>query len=214
MSVKFLIEDALTLYGDQRFFSAFCLALIAVEATAYKRYGHLHSPSYIQSSAARFKTFLKDETQTHTMGRIRHAVDSPPQPNVGQPPAFTPPGNDDENLDEFQKAFEEYKQDLDRWYAKSKEAFEAYEHKFKDAGDDFRAHLGQPRLVSTTGILYQSRCEIVHEGRLAAIRIAPAADDRSLSVSGIDPIEFSSSWIKFILGIVAAATENRGLFNK
>ena len=50
--------------------------------------------------------------------------------------------------------------------------------------------------------------------RVIQNELDPADDDGSLSVSGIDPIEFSSSWIKFILGIVAAATENRGLFNK
>ena len=74
------------------------------------------------------------------------------------------------------------------------------------------SYLGKPRWVTTTGILYRARCELVHEGKLSAIRIAPIDDDRTLSVSGVDPIEFSSTWVIHVLGIVAAANENKGLF--
>lgn len=214
MSVERVIQDSLHLYQQERYHSALCLALIAVDATACKRYGeHGSSGRYIKYNSTRFKTFLNDETKTHTF-RMSIGVDLPPQPDIGKPPQFEPLELKDDNLKEVIQNFENFKQQFDSWKAEHREAYREYTDKIPNVGDDFAgrngSNLGIPRYVSTTGVLYQARCELVHEGKLSAIRILPIDDDSSLRVSGVDPIELSSSWIHYVLGIVVGATENKG----
>ena len=76
------------------------------------------------------------------------------------------------------------------------------------------SYIGKPRMVSTTGILYQVRCELVHEGTITTIYLNQNQKDSNLWVKGIDPIELSHSWIQFILGMVVSAKENHSIQTK
>jgi len=215
MSAKSLIQDALTLLDGQRFDSAFCLALISVEAAASLRYGDRKSAKFIKSSPKRFKQFLNDETKTHKV-RIKHAVDMPPPPEVGPPPEFEP----SDDWEAFGQEIERWKSEYDRWQSNHHQAYESSRQQFLDVGDAFAgefkkskkgkrkwvSYLSQPRLVTTTGILYQARCEIVHQGKLNSIRLTPS-DGQSLKVAGADPIEFSTTWVRHVLAIAANSSE-------
>ncbi|MBU0637368.1 MAG: hypothetical protein KKB50_00770 [Planctomycetes bacterium] len=219
MSAKSLVQDALALLDGQRFDSAFCLALISVEAAAFLRYGDQKSAKFIKSSSKRFKQFLNDETKTHKV-RMKHAVDMPPLPEVGPPPEFEPP----DDRESFGQEIERWKSEYDRWQNEHHQAYESFRQKFQDVGDAFKgefkkskkgklewvSYLSQPRLVTTTGILYQARCDIVHEGKLSSIRLTPV-DDQSLGVAGADPIEFSASWVRYVLAIAANSSEMQAL---
>lgn len=230
MSVSSLIEDSLALYKEKRFLSALCLAMITIEATAHKRYARKRSSKNISSAAKRFKRFLNDETKpTNLMMRIYHGVDLPPQPNLGDIPRYRSPSATDDST-ELEKSFREFTRAFDEWDAMKTRAYQEYKKKIIRAGDNFRgkyetidnpgnakrkrrwvSYLGVPRLVTTTGILYQVRCELIHEGSLATIRLAENQDNSDLWVRGADPIEFSSTWVQFILGMVANAKENQGM---
>lgn len=228
MSVNSLIRDSLTLYKDGRYISSLCLAMIAIDATAHKRYGNKESSNYISSSSLRFKRFLNDETKpTNMMMRIHHGVDLPPQPNLGERPRYKPPSNPDD-LVEMQNTFEEFKKAITEWDAKHASAYKEYDKQIISAGDNFKgkneptknpgkskgkwvSYLGKPRMVSTTGILYQVRCELIHEGAITTIRMNQNQEDSNLWVKGIDPIELSHTWIPFILGMVDVAKENQGI---
>jgi len=212
MSVKLLVEDSLSLYKQRRYHSAFCLALIALEASAYKRFGVKGTPNYTESTKRRFLLFVNEETRTHRLQQVRHGVDLPQQPDLPPPPSLAL----SDNFSKYAEELNRWKLDFDKWTAEHEKAHSDYEAQFLDAGDDFRGpnqrYLGKPRLVTTTGILYQARCELVHEGKLSAIRITHFDDDATLSVAGADSIEFSSNWIRQVLGIVVGAAENRGIF--
>lgn len=214
MSVRMLVEDTTALYERERFHSAFTLALIAVEATAKVRYPK-------QRPGNRFKAFLNDETSTHNM-RVKCRVDLPPQPDVGEAPRFRPP-EDSDDWDALKEATDKYVTESNAWHKKRDAEYGAYKGRIKDVGDAFEGewsmgkwvcYLGVSRLVTTTGILYQVRCELVHEGNLSTIRIVPPPDKGSLMVGGVDPIKFSATWIREVVGLVVRAKENRGLFSR
>lgn len=206
MFVRELIEDAVRLYYAERYHSAFCLSLVAVEAAAFLRYG-----STLRSSAQRFKRFINDETKTDKI-KIKHGVDVPPEPVRPPPPEFAYTSNES-----IRKGLAETK----RWCEQVKKVHESDNDRFLDAGDNFDgryktppsggkrkwvSYLGKPRLVSTTGILWKARCEIIHTGRLDAIKIV-RSDPDSFMVGGADPTEFSSTWIAHVLGIVIGSAE-------
>jgi hypothetical protein len=226
-AVKLLVDDSWALHEKRRYHSALTLALIAVEAAAFKRYGTKRRPGYIKSPTARFKRFLKEESRTHNLTLIKHGVDLPAQPQVGPPPDLGLQDSDELDTQQRMAEIERWREAYERWSADHSKAFEDFRARIKDVGDNFagkyikvkgrkgrewESYLGIPRLVTTTGVLYQVRCELVHEGNMKAIRIIHSDDENSLSVNGVDPIEFSCTWIPTVLGLVASAKENQGLF--
>lgn len=213
MSVRLLVEDSWSLYKRRRYHSAFCLAIVAIEGAASLRYGR-KSTKHIKSSAQRFRTFVNEETTMRNLLRMKHAVDMPPPPEVGARPVLALSDNCENLAEEFSR----WKNECEKRQAEDDRAFAEYSDQFIDAGDDFcgprESYIGKPRLVTTTGILYQARCEMIHEGGLSSIRLTAREDDSMLSVSGADPIEFSSTWVKQALGIVTGAKENEGMFEE
>lgn len=230
MSVISLTEDSLALYKERRFLSALCLAMITIEATAHKCYGSKRSSKYISSPARRFKRFLNDENKpTNLMMRIYHGVDLPRQPNLGDMPRYRSPSNADD-FTETENSFKNFRKAMDEWYSMETRVYEEYDKKIIRVGDNFCgkyetidnpgntkrkrrwvSYLGVPRFVTTTGILYQVRCELIHEGSLTTIRLVSNHDDSRLRVRAGNPIELSPAWVPFILGIVACAKENHGM---
>jgi len=204
VSVKNLLHDAATLYRDRRYLSSFTLALIALEATARTRYPGL------KSSAKRFKTFLNDEAKTSNMFKIRLGVDLPPVPTIAEAPEFRPPPIKDDDYTDLGRRVKEWVRKCNKWKAETDRAY----HHYSKVGDDFRgpkgSYMGKPRLVTMTGIIYQARCELVHEANLATIRVVD--HDNGFMVSGSNPITFSSSYITAVLAIVVLAQENVSLF--
>ena len=211
MSVKSLLQDALDLYNRQRFDSAFCLALISIEAAAHLRYGDEQSSHFIKSTARRFKQFVNDETKSGNC-RFKHAVDMPPPPGIR---AFPEIALSELASDFDDAAPERWESEYNQWLAENKQAYEEYMEQFEDVGDNFAgervaskwvSYLSKPRLVTTTGILYEARCELLHTGRLSCVRLTSGGDD-GLSVSGADPIVFSTTWVRHVLAIAVNTPE-------
>ena len=212
MGIADIVGDSLFLYKDKRFDSAFALSLIALEATAKLRYANE------EHSSKRFKCFLNDEIRTASLWP-KVCVDLPPEPVIAEFPRLKLPELTRDNFARFKECVDQHMRDYDAWQRQHEEAYEKYRKAIKDVGDNFCGpkdvylHEHTPRLVTTTGILYQARCELVHEGNLSRIRVVPSDEDDVLRVSGANPIEFSSTWILRVLGIVASAKENAGLFD-
>jgi hypothetical protein len=162
MHVREIVEDAVSLYRKGRFHSAFALALIAVEAAAKIRYPEE------KNSSKRFKKFLNDEAQS-LRGPGKYGVDLPPKPSVPECPPPVAPDPADANWSVRIARIKEGNRQLEEWQRARDRAYEDYKKQVKDVGDDFRGpggrHLGMPRLVTRTGILYQARCDTIHPER-------------------------------------------------
>lgn len=194
------VDQSLISYNSGRFQVAFALALISVDATARKRY-----PSEDKESAKRFRKFVNEEALRYFV-ICKHTVDAPSHPPSLKLPTPPPIGGLEwkqiiQFLENQRKLADDHLQELSN-----------YLQQYKDVGDDFKKDLGQPRLVTTTGILYEARCQLVHQANLSSVRLVEPTEDNLLSVSGGDPIQLSTTWILKVLEIAKGAKENQQLF--
>jgi len=194
MSVRELVKGSEDLFHQRNYVASLALALVALEAVARRRY-----PS--KKSGQRFKQFINDEARKHFF-MCKYAVDAPALPDPPAEPARPAPTA---SLDEFVQ----HAKLLSAWHDKVREASHKWIAQFDDAGDDFfgvgSSLRGKPRFVTTTGMLYQARCELVHEGGFSEIHFDPVGHDLAL-IRG-EPPTLSPHWIAMIIEMVKQTRE-------
>jgi hypothetical protein len=134
-------------YEAQLFHAAFVITLCLVDAVAKQEFPQE------KEVGVRFKRFLRENmSKISNVKEFKISVDMPAdQGTLPQRPAFNKPLN--------------WPADIDF----------PTEPDVPDVGDDFRKHLGHPRVVLMEGILYHAfRCSLCHEATLPnSVEILP-----------------------------------------